>query len=371
MQSEEIIGILPIGKMKAVDIEIDSDDHIFFANGIATSNSHSVSYAIQAYQSAYQKHHYTLKFFKNWLIDSGDKSDPKLEVKQLIMSAKSKGIEVKGPTIKYLEENFHVKGRSIYFGICSVKNVGAAHLKSLIDNKADKVESWNEMLFFVLPNVNSRAVSCLIQTGAFSILGKTRTEMLHEFTCLQDISEKELEWIKSNYHPNMTLVGHLKLLARTKKEGGGCHNKSRVDKVIEIIKKLENPGRSMADNPFTYSKKEEELLGLAVSQSELSSNASAAYANSTCKEVNDGRMEKVSIAGIVNEVKTIKTKKGDPMCFITIEDETGELEGIVVFPKIYEQHHSILYLGATILVSIETQTKDNSKSFIAQGIIEI
>jgi DNA polymerase-3 subunit alpha len=371
MQSEAIVGIIPIGKMKAVDIEIDSNDHIFFANGIATSNSHSISYAFQAYQSAYLRRHHIRLFLKHWLRDAEDKVDPSLEIKQLVMSAKSKGIDVLGPSVKLLEENFFIHNNAIYFGICNVKNVGLAHLNSLKEFGADKVEDWLKMLFFILPNVNRRAITCLIQVGAFSHLKKSRTEMLHEFSCLEDLSEKELEWVKANFHLNMSLTSHLALLARTKKEGGGCHTQKRVEKIHEIIKRIENPGRNMSDNPVTYSKKEEELLGTSISVNELESCANACHANATCKEVNDGMGGKVVIACVIKEVKTIKTKKGDLMCFLKVEDSSGELENIVVFPKVYQQYSSKLYETSTLLISGESQKKENSRSFIVESIYEI
>ena len=335
------------------------------------NKSHSVQYAIECYQSAYLRRYYVLFFFKNWLKFSGDKVEPDVEVKQLIASAKAESIVVNGPSIKYLQENFFIKGDEIYFGICSVKNVGAAHLQKMKTLNLDKIDNWNEMLFFALPNVNSRAVKCLIEVGAFSFLGMPRTRMLHEFKCMEDIKDGELKWLCDNYHPNMSLVKHLELLARKKKDGGGCHTITRVDKVIEIIKKIENPGRNLSDSPITYASLEENLLGVAISHSHLTACADACHANTTCLEINEGKISKSTIATIIKEVKVHKTKKDENMCFLTVEDETGELENIVVFPAVFAAHSDIIYQDSTVLLTGEISTKNNSRSFIVESVYQI
>ena len=49
----------------------------------------------------------------------------------------------------------------------------------------------------------------------------------------------------------------------------------------------------------------------------------------------------IKIAGILTSVKKVITKKGKPMAFLTIEDQTGDLS-VTVFPKQYEKFLNIL-----------------------------
>lgn len=376
MRSAKIIGIKKIGVKKSMDIEVNSNEHVFYANNIATSNSHAVAYSKMAYWSAWVKYHYPEKFFKNWLRNADEKIDPDFEKRQLIMSAKSEDITVRGPSIKVLEENFSWQDGCIYFGICNVKNVGKAHLMELqnhLNNLTDNEKTWTNMLVKVLPNINKRAVENLIQTGAFSGFGKSRSEMLHEFHCYLDFTKKEMEAIKENIVCQDATVS--KVVERfvsygLKKNGGFISTQSRLDKVQNILLRINNPGRSLVDNGMVYAKIEEKLLGYSINHSELNSCSEACHANTTCKQITDGKMDDSIIAAVIKKIREYKTKNGDIMAFLSIEDDSGELENIVVFPDIYEQNKDIMYEQATVLLSGKIQDKTRN-SFIVDKVFLI
>lgn len=377
MRSSKIIGIKKVGKKPSMDIEVDSKEHLFYGNGIATSNSHAVAYAIMAYWSAYLKYYHPEKFFKYWLRNAGEKIDPDLEKKQLIMAAKNENIDVKGPSMRYLDENFSWHNEAIYFGVCNVKNVGKAHLdkyKHLI-SEWDRQLSWSELVIHILPHINKKAVENLIKVGFFAGLGKSRSEMLHEFSCIKELTKKELEHLsecvnKTNF--NLPLIAHLEYFVDkgVKKDGGFINTLTRMEKVKDIITRLENPGRELVDNPALYAKIEEKLLGCAISHSELNSCADAAHADSTCKEVSDGKMDKSTLACIIKRVREHKTKNDDFMAFLSVEDNSGELENIVIFPDVYSQNKDIIYEESTVLLTGQVKDKKR-KSFIVDSIFSI
>jgi DNA polymerase III alpha subunit len=58
------------------------------------------------------------------------------------------------------------------------------------------------------------------------------------------------------------------------------------------------------------------------------------------------------------------------MAFLSIEDDSGELENIVVFPDIYEQNKDIMYEQATVLLSGKIQDKGRN-SFIVDKVFLI
>lgn len=369
----KIKNITPIGRMPTMDIEIDSNDHIFYGNGIATSNSHGVAYAFQSYWSAYIKCHFPEEYYKHWLRLADEKIDPDTEKRQLIMSAKAEGISIKGPHFSQLEEDFFWDGDSICFGICNIKGIGKAHLTELREHfNVLETQDWINILFRITPNVSKTAIENMIMCGAFSGLGRTRTEMLHEYKCISDLTEKEIQAIIST----INLKGEAKdiistFLSRgTKKNGGLISTDSRLKKIESILSRLENPGRSMIDNPSIYAKAEEKLISYPINVSELSGCSEAGHANTTCKEIEDGRMGHATLAVIVKKFREFKTKKEDMMCFLSAEDESGELENIVIFPDMYSQFKDIIYEGATLLLSGEIKDKQR-KSFIVENVFQI
>lgn len=326
------------------------------------NKSHAVAYAKMAYWSAWTKYHHPAKFFKHWLRNADEKIDPDMEKRQLIIAAKAEDIKIKGPHIDILEENFSWNKGCIYFGICNVKNVGKAHLEKLQRSNINKDMSWEAILVNILPSINKRAVENLIKVGAFSGFGKSRTEMLHEYHCYLDLSKKEMEIIKDkiNIGPDIAdTIGRLAVYG-LKKNGGFISTQGRLDKVNAIITRIKNPGRNLFDNSIVYARLEESLLGHAINHSELNASSDAGQADSTCKELTDGKGGKCIIAAIIKRVKSHKTKNGDDMAFLSIEDETGELENIVVFPEMYEQNKDIIYEQAAVLISGEVNKLKNS-----------
>jgi DNA polymerase-3 subunit alpha len=339
------------------------------------NKSHAVAYATMAYWSAWVKYHYPPKFFKHWLRNADEKIDPDMETRQLIMAAKAEDIKVHGPTIDILEDNFSWNNGAIYYGICNVKNVGSAHLESLkeyLANIPKNERTWITLLTKVLPNINKRAIENLISVGAFSGLGKTRSEMLHEFHCYLDLTDKEIDYIANSSIVSNTLSETLQKLINLglKKNGGIISTQGRLDKIENILLRVNNPGRSLVDNSAVYAKIEEKLLGYAISHSELNACAEVGHADTTCKEIADGKTGHSILAAVIKRAKEYKTKNGDLMAFLSIEDDSGELENIVVFPDIYEQNKDIIYEQATVLISGEIKDKQRN-SFIIDKIYMI
>jgi len=356
---------------------IEVFDIIEKSNRYSFNKSHAVAYAIMAYWSAYLKCHHPEKFFKHWLRNAGEKIDPDLEKRQLIMAAKSEDINVYGPSIRYLHENFSWNNESIYFGICNVKNVGKAHLekfKKLVSDW-DRNLSWSELVIKILPEINKKAVENLIKVGFFGGMRKSRSEMLHEHSCVLELTKKELGGLRSCVDASnfqIDFKSHIQYFISKglKRDGGFISTESRLTKVQNILSRLENPGRSLVDNPSMYAKIEEKLLGCAVSHSELNACADAAHADATCKEVSDGKMDKSTLACIVKRIREHKTKNDDDMAFLSVEDNSGELENIVIFPDVYSQNKDIIYEESTLLLTGEIKDKKR-KSFIVESIFSI
>jgi DNA polymerase-3 subunit alpha len=329
-----------------------------------------------AYWSAYLKCHHKKEFYKNWLATADGKLDPDAEKKELVLSARSDEINILGPHYKKTNDNFEwdYEDNGIRFGLCNIKNVGSIHTKTLKERLGAIGDNpaWLDILVNVLQDINKRAVENMISVGVFSGLKVSRTTMLHEFSCLSDLTDKELLLIKSLLPNKKTLIELISdfINRGLKKNGGLISTSSRLTKIEAIKMRLENPGRSLSDNPSVYSKLEESLLGCWVHQSELSASAEAVYADTTCLEITEGKLSKSTIAAIIRRIKVHKTQKGDDMCFLSVEDNSGELENIVIFTELYGQNKDIIYQDSTVLITGEIKDKER-KSFIVESIFQI
>src|SRR5699024_5653588 len=72
---------------------------------------------------------------------------------------------------------------------------------------------------------------------------------------------------------------------------------------------------------------------------------------------------KVKLIVIIQRIKKIHTKRGDSMAFITISDETGEIDA-VIFPNLYREVSPILAEESTISIAGKVSIRDQKKQII-------
>ena len=214
MYPQKIVKIKRIGIKPTVDIEVGSAEHLFYGNGIATSNSHAVSYAVNAYLSAFAKAHFPRIFFASYLRFAKDKIDPKAEIKELIQNANAMDIEVRVPDIRYLNKLFILKDKKIYFGLTDIKGFGESVYQKLYTlikqlNIDFETVEWLSFAGNILCNISSISARALIKSGALSLFHKTRSAMLFEYELLNELTKKELAFLLSKADSYKTLYDAL------------------------------------------------------------------------------------------------------------------------------------------------------------------
>ena len=181
-QYANIINRVYLGIKPTYDIEIDKEDHIFYANGIATSNSHSVSYAKLSYATAYMKVHFPLHFFASSLYWAKEKINEKDEISELVYEAKKFGVDIMPPNLSGFrlgKFGFHIMNNKIYFGLSNIKGIGESACKKLLsvinlqENKVGKTIdkfTWIELLVLIFTDTNKTLVRNSISVGMFDHL---------------------------------------------------------------------------------------------------------------------------------------------------------------------------------------------------------
>jgi DNA polymerase-3 subunit alpha len=77
--------------------------------------------------------------------------------------------------------------------------------------------------------------------------------------------------------------------------------------------------------------------------------------------------EDISIGGVVSAVRALKTRRGDRMCVITLDDAVGSVE-VVVFPEAFKQHGHMAEEGRMVLVKGRLERDDESTRILASEI---
>ena len=339
------------------------------SNRYAFNKSHAVSYAINAYWSAYCKNYRMLDFYTSYLNRSDRKPKPQIEIKQLVMDAKFEGIEVYPPRLQYMYTNFTDSKDKIYFGLRHIKNVGTKEcekIEDLVSQHDISKYSWMDVLVKVINGckLNKRAVISLISVGAFNGANnsKHRQEMLYEFDSWKNLSAREQKYIEENYDSKLSLSQNIQMLTENFKI-----TSRRIETVKDIKKSLDSPFYDLSDSAATIADQEFKFLGCSITCSKTDYVMSSQ--NFMCKDVSKGTIKgKVALAVHINSLREYKTKKGKSpgqlMAFLAVEDSSGELDSVTVFPEAYKEHKDVLIEGNTVLINGEVSKKDKTSIII-------
>ena len=328
------------------------------------NKSHSVSYAINAYLSAYAKAHFPKIFFASYLRFAKDKIDPQAEIKELVQNANEMDIIINTPDIRNMNELFILKDNKIYFGLTDIKGVGKSVFDKLvqISKNVDLTNAnWLNYLCLVLTNINSTAAKALIQCGALNFIPMTRNKMLFEYNIISSLTKKELENLNNNAQSFSSLKQGLELLLTLPRV-----NKNRKKVLEDLIYSLTFPPYSLDDSPEWLADSEDCLLGCSITCSKLDMY-DISMTNITCKEIKNTTMqENLILGGEIDNINITKTKTGktpgQEMAFVTMIDSTGSVDSIIFFPETFKTYKNLLFMGNIIIVK-------GNKTKNADGII--
>jgi DNA polymerase-3 subunit alpha len=338
------------------------------------NKSHSVSYAVNAYLSAYAKAHFPKIFFASYLRFAKDKIDPHEEIKALVQNANEMDVSIKTPDLRIMNEFFVLKNNDIYFGLTDIKGVGSSvfvKLKKIVEalNQPLSEMSWPKISFMILSNINSTAAKALIESGATSFIKKTRTCMLFEQELVSLLTKKESSYIIDNIDKYPTVKEALEDLLLNSKI-----NKNRKKVISDAINMIQNPPYSLEDSPEWIADVEDTNLGCAITCSKVDMY-DISMTNATCRDFKNGiNNNNLIMGGEIDYINITKTKNGqnpgEEMSFVTMSDGTGSVDSIIFFPEIYKKYKSILFSGNVIIVcGSRSRSKDSfvvEKAYVAK-----
>jgi len=315
--------------------------------GYGFNKSHSAAYALIAYQTAYLKAHFQVEFMAALLSSEMHSSD---SVVKYIAECRNHNVSVLPPDINASDKEFTVKGKEIRFGLVAVKNVGESAIESIIEARTEG--PFSSLFDFCervdLRKVNKRVMESLIKCGAFDSTEDFRSRQM---ASLEDALEYGQRVQKERADPQMGLFG-------TGSDDQEVINYPPMPQIDEWDEKQllalekESLGFYITGHPLSIY---EDLL-------EKFTNANTVM----LKEIADGST--LRLGGTVRSTKTIKTKKGELMAFVTIEDLQGSVEA-VIFPGVYQTAYDLLIEDAPILVQGQLQKDETSVKILADSVI--
>jgi DNA polymerase III alpha subunit len=329
------------------------------------NKSHSISYAYNAYLTAYCKAHFPHEFFTAYLKNAVGKPDTFWEVHELVNNAKIMGIEVLPPNIIHMNEEFKLIGNNPTYGMTNIKNVGSSVFKKMmkhIDQNNINLETcdWDCFLLLIAPFVNKKAFESLILAGVFDCFKISRSKMQHHFNLIKEFTKRETEWLK-NYkesYPEKTAINCIEAMieaSTVRSKTRPIFRQARIPVIEDLLTTYDNPGYDLYDSPSWVSKIEEELLGISLTCNKVD-EYDTSRANCTCKEFIDGfnSQKGIVLAVKIDSVREWKIKKGKAkgmkMGFVTVSDTTCSLDSVTAFSEEWEKYKKMLHEGNTVLL---------------------
>ena len=312
--------------------------------------SHAACYALITYRTAWLKANYPAEYMAALISSVMSTKD---KVPFFVAKCEDMGIEVLPPDVNQSGHDFKVVEGNIRFGLDAVKGLGYQAVEAIIQARREEGpfnSVWDFCRRVDCQAVNKKASDSLVKCGAFDSLPGTRTGMMDALPRAQAAGQQAQEDARSGQSSFFDL------------DGGGSEDAAAHH---------DPPIVPLPDDRKQLNEWEKETLGLFLSSHPLKEVRPALRARVDCSLTElaakkDG--EWVTVGGMIAECKRIRTKKGDPMMFATLDDLEGQVE-LLVFNSAYAANEDKVALDKIVIVRGRVDHKEEGETkLVAQEV---
>jgi len=302
--------------------------------GYGFNKSHSAAYALVAYQTAWLKAHYPAAFMAAVLSSDMDNTD---KVVSFFEDCELIKLQVLPPDINESDYRFSAVDRKVLrYGLGAIKGAGENAIELIVqERKANG--TYQDLFEFCrrvdLRKVNRRVLEAMIYAGAMDTLGPSRESMLASLdNAIQAADQYERD--QSSGQDDLFSMG-----------GESEHGITEKPQFIEV-------------ETFSLRKRllqEKQVLGLFLSAHPLDEYKSE-LGQMNIQRLNamrpTGKGVTARIAGIVSSMRKIKTKRGNMMMIIVLEDQSSKAE-VTLFGETFDKYSSSLQVDQVVIMEAE------------------
>jgi DNA polymerase III subunit alpha len=295
------------------------------------NKAHAAAYALISYRTAWLRANYPAEYMAA-LISSVMATKDKVPF--FVARCEDMGIEILPPDVNESDHRFVVVDGNIRFGLDAVKGVGHAAVDAIKQAREEGgpfTSLWDFCARVDCRTVNKKSIEALIKCGAFDSTGASRKGMLAVLEAAQGAGQKAQQ---------DALIGQgsiFDLGAEPAGTGGATPTNG-------FARPAHPPIPSEEFDRTELLAAEKEALGLFVSTHPLKAVRAALRARVDCSLADvAGRRDGdwATVGGIITQTKRIRTKKGDPMMFATLDDLEGTIE-LLVFGNVLADAEALL-----------------------------
>ena len=308
--------------------------------GYGFNKSHSAAYALVSYQTAWMKSHYPAAFMASVLSADMDNTD---KVVTLIDECHDMNLTVEPPDVNICEHRFTVRDdTSIVYGLGAIKGVGEAAIEAIAmerNSNGQYADLFDFCQRIDLKKVNRRTLEALIMAGAMDSFNQNRATLMASLPSAVRIAEKVAQ---DKQHGIVDMFGMSPQV------------ESSPEQYVEQKDWSEDQRLSC----------EKQTLGLYLTGHPIDRYLEELGRFTTARIVNlkPSKDQTVVVAGLVIAMRTMNTKRGDKMAFVTLDDRSGRIE-MAVFSEPFQRYRDLIAKDKLVVVEGEVSVDEYSGGY--------
>ncbi len=299
-----------------------------FAN-YGFNKSHGVAYGLIAYQMAYLKTYYYQSFMCALMSNSIGSVN---SISKYIMECKKNKVNVLIPNINKSSNKFVYDEQGLYYPLLGINNLGEVVVNDLLNERINgEFNNYDDFIARTSKIINKKQFINLVHSGALDSFGHSRKAMILMY-----------------------------------------------DNVLQKMSYIQTLGSSIIETEFEddeynfeeISFYEKEALGFNLKYSHFV-KFMAIKDKYKCNDLVNYSVkgENRSIV-VVRYIRAIKTKKNDEMAFVTMYDDSLEIEG-VLFPMTYQKYKGMLEINKTYIITYKIENRSEKAQAIIDSIYNL
>ena len=317
---------------------------------------------------------------------------------EYIQEARILNVEIHPPSINASDLDFTIVNDDIYFGLNAIRDVGKTAARTIV--RARGKTPYQDVYDFLnrvnLQKVTTKTFTSLVKAGAFDKLGYNRQELTENtqelYNYIRDIVEYEQRKIdivaRDTENEKATIIIDKrnllrKELKRTEKElKKDPDNKELLSSKLSIEEELfpieemnirRKPKLKPKTTPVQPELNRSEEVELAIQDIMSQGHYIGCYIDThPAKLINQGceklsnlyQGQRATVCGVINSLRVIRTRKGQQMAFMEIDDSTANAE-VTIFPRVFSRIKEDIAVGKLVHVKIRTEKEEPTIKLIA------
>ena len=341
-------GARSTGTAEAVIAELWSVNEA--AADYSFNRSHAACYALITYRTAWLKANYPAEYMAALISSVMSTKD---KVPFFVVQCEDMGIEVLPPDVNQSGHDFKVVAGNIRFGLDAVKNVGSQAVAAIVRAREEGgpfASVWDFCRRVDARAVNKKAIESLVKCGALDSMPGTRTGTMQVLAQAQGAGQQTQQDAQRGQGSFFDLG----------------------DSEVESAVHRDLPVPPLPDDREELNGWEKETLGLFLSSHPLKEVRPALRARVDCSLADVGQKkdgEWVTVGGMIAECKRIRTKKGEPMMFATLDDLEGQVE-LLIFNSAYAKNEGQVDVDRVVLVRGRVDHKEAGETKVVAQEVE-